>query len=287
VAALAGEHLVPATLELGGKDAAIVLPDADLDRAAAGIAWAGNLNAGQACLSVERVYVAAPVAEPFLERLVAEVERLRVGLGEREDVDVPAITTEAQLAVIEAQVEDAVRKGARILCGGERISAGSRFYRPTVIADVQGDMRVMTEETFGPVIAVQSVADAEEAIERTNAAGFGLTASLWTQDLRRGQALAGRLRVGDVALNEHAAPAGHAEIPWGGRGLSGYGKTRGAQGLLEMTTWKHVSWPRFRTRREPYWFPYSGKMLRLVRSALVLLYGSWAERFRLVFRERR
>jgi succinate-semialdehyde dehydrogenase/glutarate-semialdehyde dehydrogenase len=285
VAALAGEHLVPLTLELGGKDAAIVLEDADLDRAAAGIAWGANLNAGQACLSIERVQVVEAVADRFLDQLAANVRSLRVGPGTDASVDVCAITTEPQLQLIRAHIADAVARGARIVCGGEAIErSGGRFFQPTVLADVTDDMRVVSEETFGPVIAVQRVKDAEEALARANASPYGLTASIWTRDLKRGRELASRIRAGDVSINEHAAPAGLAEIPWGGTKESGYGKTRGVEGLLEMCATKHVSWPRFRTKREMYWFPYSEEKLAKLRLALALLYGTWRDRLRALFR---
>jgi succinate-semialdehyde dehydrogenase/glutarate-semialdehyde dehydrogenase len=273
VAALAAQHLVPVVLELGGKDAALVLEDADLARAAAGIAWGGNLNAGQACLSVERVYVVAQVADDFVARLAAEVSRLRVGAGQG-DVDVAAVTTAAQLARVASQVEDAVQKGARVVCGG-CAGASGRFYLPTVLAEATEDMNCMREETFGPVIAVARVRDADEAVARANASPFGLTASIWTRDLARGRALAARLVVGDASVNEHAAPAGHAEIPWGGRKASGYGKTRGEAGLLEMCALKHVSWPRLRARRQSYWYPYSPRLAGRLRGAIRFLYGSW------------
>jgi acyl-CoA reductase-like NAD-dependent aldehyde dehydrogenase len=279
VAAFAGEKLVPVTLELGGKDAAIVLEDADLDRAAAGIAWGANLNAGQACLSIERVYVAEAIADRFLDKLAENVRALRLGPGESADADVGAITTEAQLEIIKAQVADAIGKGARIVTGGSSVeNGGGRFFQPTILADVTDDMLLMKEETFGPVLGVVRVKSAEEAIARTNASSFGLTASVWTRDLSRGRALASEIKAGDVALNEHAAPAGLAEIPWGGMKDSGYGKTRGEEGLVEMSATKHISWPRVRSKREMYWFPYSAQKLAKLRLALHMLYGTWRDR---------
>lgn len=279
VAELAGKHLVSLTLELGGKDAAIVLEDADLDRAALGITWGANLNAGQACLAIERVYVVDSAADRFIARLVEETKKLRVGAGTSEAIEIGAITTEAQLGIIEAHVDDAKARGARVLCGGERIGSGGRFYAPTVLVDVTDDMRVMREETFGPVVAVQRVRDAEEAVRRTNSSPFGLTCSIWTRDLDRAKKLAANIRAGDVAVNEHGAPAGHGEVPWGGVKESGYGRTRGVDGLLEMVVSKHVSWPRISTKREVFWFPYSSRSVRGVRTALVFLYGTWRERF--------
>jgi acyl-CoA reductase-like NAD-dependent aldehyde dehydrogenase len=278
VAALAGQHLVPITLELGGKDAAIVLADADINRAAEGIAWAANLNAGQTCLAVERVYVVEEVAEPFVQRLVDVVRGLRVGPGSDPDTDVPAITTAAQVRTIQTQIEDARSKGARVLCGGAPVPSAGRFFEPTVVADVSDDMLLMQEETFGPVIAVQSVRDAEEAVERTNASPFGLTASVWTRDKARGKRIAAQIETGDIAVNDHAIAAGYPEIPWGGMKDSGYGKTRGREGLLEMVALQHVSWPIVQMKREFVWFPNSAKTLARVRTGLMLLHGSWRER---------
>lgn len=227
VAALAGQHLVPLTLELGGKDAAIVLADADVDRTAEGIAWAANLNAGQTCLAIERVYVVDEIAEPFVQSLCEVVKGLRVGPGTDPDTDIPPITTEAQLDVIRSHIEDAQIKGAHVLCGGGPTQRGGRFFEPTVVVDVSEDMLLMQEETFGPVIAVQRVRDVEEAVRLTNASGYGLTASVWTQDKVLGRRVAARIEAGDVAVNDHGISAGHPEIPWGGLKESGYGKTRG------------------------------------------------------------
>jgi succinate-semialdehyde dehydrogenase/glutarate-semialdehyde dehydrogenase len=283
VAALAGQHLLPVTLELGGKDAAIVLADADVDRAAEGITWGANLNAGQTCLAIERVYVVDEVAEPFIRRLLEVVQGLRVGPGAEPDTDIPAITTEAQLAVIQSHIEDAAAKGARVLCGGASAARPGRFFEPTVVVDVTDEMLIMQEETFGPVIAVQRVRDVEEAIQRTNASAFGLTASVWTRDIALGKRVAARIQAGDVAVNDHATPAGYAEIPWGGMKESGYGKTRGKEGLLEMVTLQHISWPRLQMKREPFWFPNSAKAIAMVKRGIPLLYGTWRQRFAALF----
>jgi succinate-semialdehyde dehydrogenase/glutarate-semialdehyde dehydrogenase len=278
VAALAGQHLVPVTLELGGKDAAIVLADADVDRTAEGIAWAANLNAGQTCLAIERVYVVDEIAEPFIQSLCEVVKGLTVGLGADPDTDIPPITTEAQLGVIQWHIEDAKMKGARVLCGGGPTQRGGRFFEPTVVVDVNEDMLLMQEETFGPVIAVQRVRDVEEAVRLTNSSGYGLTASVWTQDKVLGRRVAARIEAGDVAVNDHGISAGHPEIPWGGLKESGYGKTRGREGLLEMVTLQHLSWPRVQMRREVVWFPNSAKKLAQVKRGLLLLHGNWRER---------
>ncbi len=283
VAALAGEHLVPVTLELGGKDAAIVLADADLERAADGILWGALLNAGQACLAIERVYVEEQAAEIFIQKLVEKASRLRTGPATDPSNEVCAITTEAQLRTVIRQIADAKQKGARVLLGGEPLPAGQgRFFPPTILVDVHEDMEILREETFGPIIAIRKVKDAEEAITLTNASPFGLTASLWTKDIRRGRRLLTRLEVGDAALNDHGASAGYAEIGWGGRKASGFGKTRGAEGLLEMVTLQHISWPRLGVQLMG--FPYSPKKVGFVRAMIKLLFGTWRERLSVFIR---
>ena len=281
VAALAGEYLVPVTLELGGKDAAIVLADADLDKAADGILWGALLNAGQACLAVERVYVVEPVAEAFIGKLTAKAAQLRTGPANDPQNEIGAITTEAQMNILQAQVADAKQRGAKILLGGESLPGPGRFFPPTVITDVTEEMAVMREETFGPIIAVQKVKDAEEAIRLTNANPYGLTASLWTRNIRGGRRLLTRLQVGDAALNDHGTSTGYAEVGWGGRKDSGYGKTRGAEGLREMVVWQHISWPRI--GGQMMGFPYSAKKVNFVRKLIRILFGNWKEKWDAIF----
>ncbi len=283
VAALAGEYLVPLTLELGGKDAAIVLADADLEQAAEGILWGALLNAGQACLAVERIYVEQAVAEAFIQKLTEKAARLRVGPSTDPNHDVCAITTEAQQNILKQQVMEARAKGAQVLLGGDPLPGPGRFFPPTILVNVNDEMSVMREETFGPILPVRVVRDAEEAIRLTNASPYGLTASLWTRDLRRGRQLLTRLEVGDAALNDHGTSSGHAEIGWGGCKASGYGKTRGEEGLREMVIWQHISWPRL--GGQLMGFPYSAKKVNLVRTLIKVLFGNWQERLSL-FRSR-
>jgi len=141
----------------------------------------------------------------------------------------------------------------------------------------------MREETFGPLIAVQKVKDVEEAIRLTNASAYGLTASLWTRDIARGRRLLTRLEVGDAALNDHGTSTGYAEVGWGGRKASGYGKTRGAEGLREMVVWQHISWPRL--GGQMMGFPYSQKKINFVRTLIKVLFGNWQERLTLLGRQ--
>jgi acyl-CoA reductase-like NAD-dependent aldehyde dehydrogenase len=280
VAALAGEYLVPITLELGGKDAAIVMEDADLDKTVDGILWGALLNAGQACLAIERVYVVEKVADEFIKKLTAKARNLRTGPAENPENEICAITTEAQMNVLMQQVAEARQIGAIILLGGEPLPGPGRFFPPTVIVNATEEMSVMRDETFGPVIAIQKIKDAEEAIRLTNASPYGLTASLWTRDLRSGRHLLTRLEVGDAALNDHGTSTGYAEVGWGGRKASGYGKTRGAEGLREMVVWQHISWPR--VGGQMMGFPYSVKKVNFVRKLIRILFGNWKERFSVI-----
>ncbi len=284
VAAAAGEMLIPVTLELGGKDAAIVLEDADVDRAAAGITWAGVVNAGQACLAIKRVYVMRPVAEQLVEKMTKVIdEHIRLGPGQAPDTTLGPITTEAQIRIISSQVQEAVAQGAKVIVGG-RMAEGTagRFYLPTLLTNVTPDMRVVRDETFGPVIVVVPVDSEEEALNLANSSNYGLTGSVWTRNRARGLALARRLQVGHASVNDHVVSASVPEVPWGGVKDTGNGRTRGREGLLEMTTPHVVSIERFKPLpREFFWYPYMPLKNKLLRRALHLLYApTWRERLR-------
>jgi acyl-CoA reductase-like NAD-dependent aldehyde dehydrogenase len=284
IAAAAGELLIPVTLELGGKDAAIVLDNVDVDRAAAGIAWSGMINAGQVCASVERVYVLRSIADRFVERLAKVVnESVRVGPGNADGTTMGAITTDTQLRIINSQVQEAVAQGAKVVVGGHVAEdKAGRFYVPTVITDVTPEMRVATDETFGPVILVVPVDSEEEALRLANSSNYGLTGSVWTGNRARGLALARQMQAGSVGVNDHLMSASVPNLPWGGVKDSGYGRTRGREGLLEMTYTQSLSTERLMPlRREFFWYPYTKTKLNLLRRVLRLLYGpTWGERLR-------
>jgi len=260
----AARTLTPVTLELGGKDPALVLDDADLERAARGVVFGGFYNAGQTCISTERVFVVDAVYDDFVERVLDQVERLRAGSAGEGDVG--PMTLPGQLEVVEAQVADAEARGARIAAGGARTDPASNVYRPTVLLEVDADMRVMREETFGPVLPVARVLDEEEAVAEANRSGYGLFASVWTGDRERGLRVARRLRAGGVSVNDtlshYAAPA----LPMGGVGESGFGRTRGLEGLREMTRTRTLLVDRFGWSGDPWWFPYGPRKLRLIRA---------------------
>jgi acyl-CoA reductase-like NAD-dependent aldehyde dehydrogenase len=262
IMAAAADSLTPLTLELGGKDAAIVLADADLERAARGVVFGSFFNAGQTCISIERVLVERPVYEAFVERVVPLVEGLRVGV---EDADVGPMVSADQVDIVERQVRDAVRRGARVLAGGRRVEPDSRCFLPTLLVDVDDAMEVATDETFGPILAVTAVEDAEDAVRRVNESRYGLFASVWTGDRRRGEDVARRLQVGGVSVNDVLSHYGVAGLPLGGRRASGFGYRRGLAALDEMSRARARLSDRTGLRREFWWFPYSERGRRILR----------------------
>jgi succinate-semialdehyde dehydrogenase/glutarate-semialdehyde dehydrogenase len=262
VAEACARNLIPTVLELGGKDAMIVLSDADLEIASSAAVWGAFTNCGQACLSVERLYVEEKIAARFTELCVAKTKKLLVGNGLDPDVEVGPMINEQQLARVELQLADAVAQGARVLVGGKRARAkGTNFFEPTVVTDVNDLMRLMREETFGPVLAIAPVRNAAEAVRRANDSPFGLGASVWTGDDARGRELAGQLRAGAVMINDVISAYGICEAPHGGRGESGWGRTHARLGLLEMVQVKYVAVDRLPRRPKSWWFGYSAEVL--------------------------
>ena len=265
IAAAAAEHLVPVSLELGGKDAAIVLDDADLERTARGLVWGAFNNAGQNCASIERVYVDRKVARPLIERIVALTRGLRVG------DDVGPLTTEAQLATVRRHVEAAEASGALLLCGGRPTGQGYG-YEPTVL-EIPADREstpLMEEETFGPILPLVIVDGEEDAIRRAEATRFGLTASVWTRSADRGRAIALRLRAGVVTVNNHGFTAALPAAPWTGVGDSGFGVTNSRHALHALTRPRFVLVDRSRSKSELWWMPYTASLVATARALAVL-----------------
>ncbi|MFF7472191.1 succinic semialdehyde dehydrogenase [Streptomyces sp. NPDC008092] len=233
----AGERLIGASLELGGKNAMIVLDDADIEKAAAGAVTACFPSAGQLCVSIERLYVAESIRDRFVEAFVARTERLRIGAAYDYSIDVGSLTNTSQLRTVSAHVDDAVAKGATVLAGGKaRPDLGPLFYEPTILTDVTPDMTLHDHETFGPVVSVHSYGSVDEAIARANATPYGLNASVWSGNGARGRAVAARVHAGTVNVNEAFAAAwGSIDAPMGGMGDSGLGRRHGADGILKYT----------------------------------------------------
>jgi acyl-CoA reductase-like NAD-dependent aldehyde dehydrogenase/pimeloyl-ACP methyl ester carboxylesterase len=265
VARACADKLIPCALELGGKDAAIVLADAPIARAAAGIVWGAMLNAGQNCGAVERVYVEESASKELLAALTEQVKALRLG------TDVGRLATPAQRAIVERHVRDAKDKGARILVGGET-DIDKCTFEPTLLEVTTDDLEIMREETFGPVLPVRVVKDAAEAVRLANASRFGLTASVWTKDVPRAQALAPQLRAGVVTINNHAFTGSIPGAPWSGVGESGWGVTNSPHSLDALTRPLFVLTDAGGAARELYWYPYTNT-LRGVAMALIGLRG--------------
>ncbi len=275
VATEVASRLTPHVLELGGKDPMLVLEDANVELAARGAVWGAFTNAGQTCSAVERVYVHEAIADAFVEHVVEATQALRVGLGDQEGIDMGPLIDEAQLARVEAHVEDATAKGAQILTGGQRLKAsGDRFYAPTVLIDVDHDMDVMVEETFGPLLPIMPISDDREAVELANATDYGLTASVWTADTRRAEAIAHELEAGTVTINDCVYTYAACETPWGGVKASGLGHTHGRAGLVAMTQTKHINKARGGRARSPWYYPYDHDLKQVTDDGLEFLYGS-------------
>jgi succinate-semialdehyde dehydrogenase/glutarate-semialdehyde dehydrogenase len=237
IATQAAARLIGCSLELGGKNPMLVLDDANVAKAAEGAIRACFSSAGQLCESMERIYVHERIHDEFVAQFVANVEEMRLGAGLSYDSDMGSLTFARQLESVTAHVEDAKAKGATVLTGGRaRPDLGPYFYAPTVLSDVTPEMKVYRDETFGPVVSVYRVTDDEDAIAQANDTAYGLNASIWTRDVRRGQRLAQRLHAGAVNINEgYAAAWGSVDAPSGGVGDSGLGRRHGAEGILKYT----------------------------------------------------
>ena len=259
VAHACADRLIPCTLELGGKDAAIVLADADLDRAANGIVWGAMMNAGQNCGAVERVYADKKIVKELTDRIATATRALRAG------ADVGPLTTEAQRATVKRHVDEAKAAGATIHVGGEPFDDASAKlgYRPTVLTVEGDDSPLVADETFGPVVPIMAVADAAEAVRRANASRYGLTASVWTADLRAAEALAKQLRAGVVTINNHSFTGALPSAPWGGVGETGWGITGSPLALDHLTRPRFVLLDRNRASRELWWYPYTDTLKKI------------------------
>ncbi len=257
VAQSAAARLLPVLLELGGKDPMLVLDDADLEVASSAAVWGAFVNAGQTCLSVERCYVQRARCQRFLELCVAKAQRLKLGDGMRSSTDVGPLISERQLQIVEEHVEDARQRGARILTGGmRRRDLGPTFYAPTVLAGVDHTMRIMREETFGPVLPVMAFDSDSDAVRLANDSEFGLAASIFTSDRLRGEVLADRIQAGAVMINDALSCYGISEAPHGGVKSSGLGRTHGRLGLEEMVRSKYVDADLFPGVRKVWWYGY-------------------------------
>jgi acyl-CoA reductase-like NAD-dependent aldehyde dehydrogenase len=271
VMARAAETLTPVSLGLGGKDPMIVLADADLDRAANAAAWGGMMNSGQICISVERIYVEEPAYDEFVTKLTAEVGRLRQGAdGASDPRDVGAMTSPRQIGIVEDHVEDAVASGARALTGGKRVAGPGDYFEPTVLVDVDHSMKVMRDETFGPVVGVMKVRDAEEALALANDTRYGLAGSVFGER-ERAEQVARRVECGAVNVNDVLVNYFATEVPMGGWKQSGIGSRHGEGGIKKYCRSESLVITRFGGKREPTWYPYTRSRRRLIAPLVRLL----------------
>ncbi|UKD55610.1 succinic semialdehyde dehydrogenase [Amycolatopsis sp. FU40] len=253
------QRLTSYSLELGGKNPMIVLPDADIAKTAAGAVTACFSSAGQLCVSVERIYVHDSIREEFTREFVARTAALRLGGSLDYHAGMGSLTSKSQLETVTAHVEDARAKGARVLTGGRpRPDLGPLFYEPTVLTDVRPGMTPFASETFGPVVSIYGFSDVTDAIERANDTPFGLNASVWTKNGRAGWEVGARLKAGTVNVNEgYAATFGTVAVPMGGMKESGAGRRNGAEGLLKYTEPQSIAVQRGLALRPPKGVPGS------------------------------
>ncbi|MFF1687538.1 MULTISPECIES: succinic semialdehyde dehydrogenase [unclassified Streptomyces] len=237
VAQGAAARLVGVSLELGGKNAMLVLADADIDKAAAGAVRACFSSAGQLCISIERLYVHESIADAFVERFATRTKAMRLGKSLAYGADMGSLVGERQLETVTRHVDEAVAKGAKLVAGGvARPDIGPYFFEPTILDGVEAPMAVCNEETFGPVVSIYRFTDEDEAVALANGTPYGLNSSVWTKDARRGHDVASRLRTGTVNINEGYAPAyGSVQSPMGGMKDSGLGRRHGSEGILKYT----------------------------------------------------
>jgi acyl-CoA reductase-like NAD-dependent aldehyde dehydrogenase len=257
VAIRCAERLIPCSLELGGKDAAIVLKDAHVERTARGLVWGAFTNAGQNCAAIERAYVERAIADKLIERIVALTKELVPG------VDTAVMTTEAQCDKVRRHLEQAIAGGAELLAGGAP-APGSNAFVPTVVKVANEDIALMREETFGPILPIVIVDDVDDAVARVNASRYGLTTSVWTRRTSYAQELATRLPGGIVTINNHAFTGAIAQAPWTGTGDSGWGVTNSPHALAELTRPRFILVDRSSAKRELWWYPYTPVLRKLV-----------------------
>ncbi|HVX17671.1 MAG TPA: aldehyde dehydrogenase family protein [Acidimicrobiales bacterium] len=275
VAVAAAEQLIPVILELGGKDPMIVCDDADLDRAAAGALWGAFSNSGQTCMAVERVYVQDSVYDQFVDKVVDGASKIRQGEGPAHDIG--SMTFPKQVDIVERHVDEAVDKGAKALVGGHRVlGKPGLWFEPTVLVDVDHDMAVMRDETFGPVLPIMRFHDDKEAIALANDSVYGLNSSVWTKSPERGEQLAARIQAGNVCVNDALVSYGVTSLPFGGVKESGIGRVHGEEALRRFSIEKSVLVDRAGLKKEVYWFPLPKRIDRMGLKLLRARYRSGA-----------
>jgi acyl-CoA reductase-like NAD-dependent aldehyde dehydrogenase len=277
----AADRLIPVSLELGGKDPLIVLKDADLERATNACVWGALMNSGQVCTSIERVYVEEPVYQTFVDKIVQKVQALRQGPS-NDEVELGSMTSEEQFKKVSAQVTEAVARGAKVLTGGRaNPNLSGLYYEPTVLIDVNHNMTVIREETFGPVLPIIKVRDAEEAVRLANDSRYGLDACIFTRNHQQARQLAEKLFAGTVCINDGLVNYIIPDTPMGGVKDSGFSRRHGAEGIRKYCYQKSIVIDRFGMKSDFPWFPASEKKTTQMRRLISLLWRSgWKNKFR-------
>jgi len=263
ILAQAAEKLIPVDIELGGKDQAIVFDDVNLDRVVAGVIWGALTNAGQSCSSVERIYVQDNIYDEFVERITTEVNKLVLNSGDSGNADIGGMTVDFQLDIARKHVDDAKAKGAKVLTGGEILHENEMFFMPTVLTNLDESMDVVNEETFGPLLPIFKFSSEEEVIQASNDTSFGLSASVWSKDLKRADRVSRQLECGAVSINNVMLTEGNPNLPFGGCKESGFGRQKGEEGLLGYSRSKSILVDKDSSIIEPNWYPYTQKKYNL------------------------
>jgi acyl-CoA reductase-like NAD-dependent aldehyde dehydrogenase len=278
----AADRLIPVSLELGGKDPLIVLKDADLERAANACVWGALMNSGQVCTSIERVYVEEPVYQTFVDKIVEKVRALRQGPS-AEEVELGSMTSAEQFQIVSSQVNEALSQGAKALTGGRaNPKLAGLYYEPTVLVEVNHGMAVIRDETFGPVLPVIKVRDAEEALRLANDSRYGLDACIFTRDKEKARQMADQLLAGTVCINDALVNYIIPDTPMGGVKESGFSRRHGAEGIRKYCYQKSIVIDRFGLKSEFPWFPASGKKTTQMRRLISLFWrSSWKNKLRI------
>lgn len=272
IAKMAAEQLIPVDLELGGKDASIVFDDINIDKTVNGVMWGAFTNAGQNCTGIERLYVQEGIYDKFVSTLVDKTKKLKTSHPNRdtkspEDCDVGSMTAPFQVAIVEEHIEDALAKGAKLLCGGIQ-EKGSMHVLPTILENCNHGMKIASEETFGPTLAIMKFKTEEEAIRLANDSPYGLGGSVWTKDNARAFRVARAIKTGNFCINNHMINEANPYLPFGGIKDSGIGRFKGEEGILTFCNHKSVLIDKMNNVIEPHWYPFTKTKAQLLRSLM-------------------